>query len=81
MYCAKIDAAKVLYENKLLTITEYDVYAALVTLGTTKATGQDKLLKGCANALYKPLYHLLSLSLKHGDIPSSWQIHKILRRC
>ena len=65
-----------------ITITEHDVYAALITQDTTKATSPDEItpiiLKSCANALYKPLYHLFSLSLEHGDIPSSWQIHKII---
>ena len=65
-----------------ITITEHDVYTALVTLDTTKATGPDEIapiiLKSCADVLYKPLNYLFSLSLKHGAIPSSWKTHKIV---
>ena len=43
-----------------ITITEHDVYAALITLDTTKATGPDEIapiiLKSCANALYLNYY-------------------------
>ena len=65
-----------------ITITEHDVYTALVTLDTTKATGPDEIapiiLKLCADVLYKPIHYLFSLSLKHGAIPSSWKTYKIV---
>ena len=50
-----------------VTITAHDVYTALVTLDKTNATGPNEIapviLKSCADALYKPLYYLFSLSL------------------
>ena len=43
---------------------------ALVILDTIKAIGPDEIapviLPSCANALYKPLCYLFSLSLQHG---------------
>ena len=65
-----------------VTSTEHDVCIALVTLDATNVTGPDEIapiiLKSCADALYKSLYYLCSLSLQHGDIPCSWRLHKIV---
>ena len=64
-----------------ITISELDVYKALSSLDTTKASGCDgisvKLLKHCAIALYQPLYHLFSLSLCQHYIPLEWCTHLI----
>ena len=64
-----------------ITISELDVYKALSSLDTTKASGCDgisaKLLKHCAIALYQPLHHLSSLSLCQHYIPLEWCTHLI----
>ena len=64
-----------------ITISELDVYKALSSLDTTKASGCDgisaKLLKHCAIALYQPLHHLFSLSLCQHYIPLEWRTHLI----
>ena len=64
-----------------IVISELDVYNALSSLDTTKASGCDgisaKLLKHCAIALYQPLHHLFSLSLSQHYIPLEWRTHLI----
>ena len=64
-----------------ITISELDVYKALSSLDTTKASGCDgisaKLLKHCAIVLYQPLHHLFSLSLCQHYIPLEWRTHQI----
>ena len=64
-----------------ITISELDVYKALSSLDTTKASGCDgisaKLLKHCAIALYQTLHDLFSLSLCQHYIPLEWRIHQI----
>lgn len=57
------------------------MYEILLDLDTSKAMGIDGispgLLKSCALALYKPLYHLFKQSLVHDQIPAEWWIHMI----
>ena len=64
-----------------ITISELDVYKALSSLDTTKASGCDsisaKLLKHCTIALYQPLHHLFSLSLCQHYISLEWRTHLI----
>ena len=65
-----------------ISITEDEVYLALISLDPSKAAGCDrigpKLLKHCALALYKPLCHLFSLSLSQCYIPAEWCLHLII---
>ena len=65
-----------------ITITEADVYEALVSLDTSKAMGPDGippiLLSKCASVLYKPLHYLFNLTLKFGYLPCEWKVHKII---
>ena len=37
-----------------------------------------RVLKNCAVALFEPLHHLFSLSLRYAILPSSWKIHKVV---
>ena len=64
-----------------IVISELDVYNALSSLDTTKASGCDgisaKLLKYCTIALYQTLHHLFSLSLSQHYIPLEWRTHLI----
>ena len=64
------------------SISEVDVYNALINLDITKATGPDNIppivLSKCASVLCKPLHYLFSLSLKYGYLPTDWKIHKII---
>ena len=67
--------------NKI-TITECEVYYALIDLGPSKASGvhetSPRVLMGCASVLCKPFHHLLNVSLKYGVVPSQWHTHKII---
>ena len=64
-----------------VSFTDIDVYSILVSLDETKAKGIDgicpRILKHCAFALYKPLFHLFNLSLHFSVIPKEWSIHMI----
>ena len=66
----------------VIEFTETEVYKALTSLDPNKAPGIDgispRVLQTCALALYKPLHHLFTLSIRHGVIPSYWKIHKII---
>ena len=65
-----------------ISISEEDVYNALINLDITKATDPDNIppivLSKCASVLCQPLHHLFSLSLKYGYLPTDWKIHKII---
>ena len=65
-----------------ISISQDEVYRALVTLDPSKATGIDeigpKILKYCASALLKPLHYLYSLILRKHTIPLEWCIHCIV---
>ena len=65
-----------------ITISTADVFGALVSLDVEKSPGMDKIsprvLKNCAVALFEPLHHLFSLSLRYAILPSSWKIHKVV---
>ena len=61
-------------------ISEQEVYEALVSLHTDKATGTDgigpRILKQYANILAnKPLHHLFTISLNSCSIPYEWRIY------
>ena len=64
-----------------ISISEDDVYSALVSLDPTKSMGIDgispKLLKHCALALYQPLHHLFLLTFSQSYIPEEWRTHLI----
>ena len=65
-----------------ISITEEDVYNALINLDTSKAMGPDGIppivLSKCASVLYRPFHYLFSLILKYGYLPRDWKIHKII---
>ena len=65
-----------------IQISEQEVYEALVSLHTDKATGIDgigpRILKQYANILAKPLHHLFTISLNSCSIPYEWRIHTIV---
>jgi len=65
-----------------ISISQDEVYRALVTLDHSKATGIDgigcKILKYCPPALFKPLHYLYSLILRKNTIPLEWCIHCIV---
>ena len=64
-----------------INFSENDVYNALTSLQSNKATGIDdigpNILKVCAPVLYKPLHYLFTLSIHHCKLPSEWLIHCI----
>jgi len=64
------------------TIDEEDMYTALSNLDPTKATGCDgigpKILKNCADYLYKHPHYLFTKSLHHCHIPTDWATHIIV---
>ena len=64
-----------------ISISEDDVYSALISLDPTKSMGNDgispKLLKHCALALYQPLHHLFLLTFSQSYIPEEWCTHLI----
>ena len=65
-----------------ITITEEDVYCALISLDTSKAMGPDGIppivLFKCASVLCKLLQYLFCLTLKYGYLPSEWKLHNII---
>ena len=64
-----------------IEISELDLYNALTSLDSSKASGCDgisaKILKKCAIALYQPLHYLFSLSLSQHYLPLEWRTHMI----
>ena len=62
--------------------TEMEVYEVLSSLDPNKASGIDdippRILRLCADVLYRPLYNLFTISLRYGIIPSGWKVHKIV---
>ena len=65
-----------------ISITEEDVYNALINLDTSKAMGPDGIppivLSKCASVLCRPFHYLFSLILKYGYLLRDWKIHKII---
>ena len=59
-----------------------EVYDALSSLDPNKASGIDdippRVLRLCADALYRPLYNLFTISLRYGIVPTGWKVHKIV---
>ena len=64
-----------------ISISEDEVFEALISLDPSKAMGCDgigpKLLKHCATALYQPFHHLFCESLAQQYIPFEWRTHLI----
>lgn len=58
-----------------------EVFSVLINLDPDKASGCDKIspkvLRGCAQSLYIPLHHLLSLCVSQCSLPLQWKIHRI----
>ena len=65
-----------------ISITEEEVYNALLSLDSTKETGIDGIspavLKNYAIVLIKPLHYLFSYAILNCCLPSEWQIHCII---
>ena len=66
-----------------ISITEQDVYNALINLNTSKAMGPDGIATfncfvKCASVLYRPFYHFFSLILRYHYFLRDWKIHKII---
>jgi len=65
-----------------INFTEDEVYSALSSLDSTKATGIDGIspavLKNCASVLTKPLCYLFSLIILCCCLPSEWKTHCII---
>ena len=59
-----------------------EVYDALSSLDPNKASGIDdippRILRLCADALYRLLYNLFTISLRYGIVPTGWKVHKIV---
>jgi len=62
-----------------IDISEDEVFNALITLDTNKATGIDRIgPKVLKHALFKPLYYLYSLFLHKHTLSLEWCIHCII---
>jgi len=65
-----------------ISITVEEVFNALTSLDSTKATGIDGIspavLKHCAYPLTKPLHYLFSYAIYYCCFPSKWRIHCII---
>ena len=64
-----------------IEIEECDVYEALMSLKTSKASGCDDIspyfLKLCGGPLLTSITNLLSLSITSCSVPQEWKTHKI----
>lgn len=74
-----IDTPSAVIED--ITITDEEVYQALIRLDPSKASGADgispRILKSCALPLCSPIHHLFSLCLTKHLWPSEWKLHRI----
>ena len=63
-------------------VTEMEVYEVLSSLDPNNASGIDdilpRILRSCADVLYRPLYNLFTTLLRYGIIPTGWKVHKIV---
>ena len=64
-----------------ITIFPSEVFQALASLDPTKAMGPDaigpRVLKFCSHALFIPIHHLFSISLRSSSLPAEWRLHRI----
>ena len=64
-----------------ITVSESDVFEALVCLNPNKAQGCDKInphiLKYCCTSLTSPVTHLFSTCMNQSILPQEWKVHKI----
>jgi len=65
------------YSLSTINICEY---STLSNLDPKKSVGADKIgpIKSCSAILFKPLYHLYSMSLRYTTIAHSWKVRKII---
>ena len=67
---------------KLRNITELESLSILKELGNTTASGMDGIdavsLKAIATHIYKPLTHLVNLSISSKKIANKWKLAKII---
>ena len=64
-----------------ITVTETDVFDALMALSPNKARGCDDIsphvLKYCSTSLTPPVTHLFHSCLSQSTLPHEWKVHKI----
>ena len=62
-------------------VNEIEVYLLLESIDTKKSFGYDKvhplLLSSAALEIFRPLTHIINLSLKHGIFPDNLKIAKL----
>ena len=62
-------------------VNKIEVYLLLESIDTTKSFGYDKvhphLLSSAALEIFRPLTHIINLSLKHGIFPDNLKIAKV----
>jgi len=67
---------------QFVSLNKRYVYNALINLNPNKAGRIDNIapvvVKNCAHALTLPIHHLFTASLRSGNIPNEWKIHKII---
>ena len=65
-----------------IQISSTDVYDVLIKLNPIKAMGIDRIgpniLMLCACALYQPIHHLFTTSLRQCQLPTEWRTHCIV---
>ena len=63
-------------------VNEIEVYLLLESIDTKKSYGYDKvhplLLSSAALEIFRPLTHIINLSLKHGIFPDNLKIAKVI---
>ena len=63
-------------------VNEIEVYLLLESIDTKKSFGYDKvhplLLSSAALEIFRPLTHIINLSLKHGIFPDNLKIAKVI---
>ena len=63
-------------------VNEIEVYLLLESINTKKSFGYDKvfplLLSSAALEIFRPLTHIINLSLKHGIFPDNLKIAKVI---
>ncbi len=66
----------------LINITDLDVLNILSSLDPSKASGIDgigpRLLRTCADGLYRVFHHLFTMCLWYCQIPCEWKLHCIV---
>ena len=65
-----------------IIFSEEDIFNTLISLDPVKAIGVDgigpKILRSCAEYLYKPLHYLFTMSIQQACMPKDWATHIIV---